>query len=1100
MKESFKHILAIARAERLLIFRTAKFLVLSGIGLLIVALFIFGTTMATIFGNNPPGEFLLQGTDALLAMYLFSFLQAILIVFIASDFRKTEARARLDEVMYSRPVNTASWVVGKYWGVVSSVIYLNIALILLASIGRVFKWYFVDASIGLQPAFEYIFIATIPSILFMTSLVFFLVSLLRIQALAIIVPIGYVASIFFYFHNNYLGFFDYGCFFAPLFASDLIGFADLEYLISQRIFYTLFAFALLAFSIVLFPRPRQNQWLHRIIFGAGIVLSIAAFAVVVNVVQIENKKNIWADEARAYQKNKNDDLLCQVTNYNFNLEIFQNQYPLKAQIELTVKNPNEAALDVLNFSLNQGFRVQSVRAANGNERTFQHDKNVLSVDLPVPLQSGDSLKINVTYAGKPDERSFMLDRLPEQDDLISKREGPFLKSSISAWIDKNYVFLPMEIGWYPVPGVSFGFSHSASRPLNFATARFNILGPGNLQYITQGKPLNNDGSGKEFIVEKPVPGFSLNAGPYEKLSRSFRQMDIELYFYAPHLPDIKEFEEIADTCFEAIETMFDEIETITGLPYPYPRLAFVESPTQMQIYLTESGVQNTLLQPGIIMIDETEITGRNIKKEIENRTKRAKRRGQDDSPQKIKRDVFIDFMLDYLIPSNFWRGDGTLNSPLKNHLHFQMDIRNPVLARALEVQYFELCEKRIYDTFFPKSSKRRFSSFDELRNFNSGWAIRRRYDVNLDSLIQILEQVPLSQLKPQGKGGLYRAAVDFKSPQILEMLRNLVGEEQWQKGIQELVKQYRYKPVTRENLLEMVQNGPASVESDFFETWFDKKTYPGYKIISAEAQKLKPRGSKNIKMGYQIKVKVRNGEEGAGFVRLLCRLKGDDTWKKVYLNSFEEKEILFPVYAQPKEIELYPYYARNRGKIKKAIRIKEGLLRKQPVDTSFVIKHSLSDSLNFVLDDQSEKFSAPVQNESKYFRPALKGKSWQARIDDVAFGDYYLSWHFKRGGSGEYPARWEAEIPKTGSYSLSYRLPYGKTWFLHPRHFVDELILKIYAADGEQKIKLRPAQTSDDWLPMGQFYFEKGKPAIVEIIDEGNGRLIADAIRWEFVN
>ncbi len=406
----------------------------------------------------------------------------------------------------------------------------------------------------------------------------------------------------------------------------------------------------------------------------------------------------------------------------------------------------------------------------------------------------------------------------------------------------------------------------------------------------------------------------------------------------------------------------------------------------------------------------------------------------------------------------------------------------------------------MYDTFYPRDEKRRFSSFDQVRHFNSGWLIRRRYNVKLDSLITVLENVPLSELKPSGNGGLYRAALDFKSPQILEMLSNLVGEQTWQKGMKNLLERFRYKPVSREDLLQIVQEQKSSQIKDFFVTWFDKPTYPGYKITVAQAQKLKPRGRRNTKTVYQVKVRIKNGEEGAGFVRLSCDVEGDDIWKKVFLDSFEEKEIQFPVYAKPEMIQLFPYYARNRGKIRRAVQIKAGFLRRQAVDSVFVVTHSLNDSLNFVLDDQSDQFSSPLQDEARYFRPALKGKSWQARINDLAYGDYYLSWHFKRAASGEYPARWQADIPKSGTYALSYRLPYGKSWFLRPRYFVDELILKITTADGRQKIKLHPFETTDDWLPMGQFYFKKGKPAIVEVIDEGNGRLIADAIRWEFVN
>ncbi len=688
-----KHILAVGRAERLLIFRTAKFWVLSGIGLFIVALFILGTTLATIFDNNPPGEFMLQGTDALLAMYLFSFLQAILIIFIASDFRKTEVHSRLDQVMYSRPVDTASWVIGKFWGVVSSLIYLNIALIVLASIGRIFKWYFTDASIGLQPAFIYIMIATIPAILFMTALVFFFVSSLRLQALSIILPIGFVAAILFYFQGKFLGFFDYACFTSPLFASDLIGFADLGYLLYQRLFYTVFALALLCFSIILFPRPVQNKKLQHFVLLGGTIFSLIAVFLVLRVVQMEKELQNWRKDAYAFQKSLVNKATCKVSHYDFDVKLFGDGAPLQATVQFSIKNPNAEPLAELLFSLNQALKIHTLKSIAGETLPFEHKFNVLNIRLKQPLTPADSIELILTYAGKPNADDFILDRLPDQDDLIRKREGPFLRSSISSWLDNDFVILPMESGWYPIPGVACGYGFRRRPPKNFATARITIEGPAELHYITQGRQISSDSLQGRYVfaVEKPVPGFSLNAGPYKKLSRKFRQAELALYYYPQHLPAIETFSEIADTCFEAIETLLDEFETVTGTAYPYPQLSFVEIPTQMQIYLTESGVRNTLLQPGIIMLEETAITGHNIEKEIELRQKKAKRRGRDDSIRKIKRDVFIDFMLDFLLPYKAWQGDGTLNSPLKNYLHFQVDIQNPVLHRALEVQYFERC-------------------------------------------------------------------------------------------------------------------------------------------------------------------------------------------------------------------------------------------------------------------------------------------------------------------------------------------------------------------------------------------------------------------------
>jgi ABC-type transport system involved in multi-copper enzyme maturation permease subunit len=202
---TLRNIAIIASNERRMLYRQARFWVLTIIGLVGILFFMVVMTIITIVEDNIPGEFLLEGTDAYLALYFFSYLQAILIIFIAGDFRKSEEKSQLDQVMLSRPMTTANWVIGKYAGVVSAVLLVNVFLIMVATIGRTMKVIFAGAGFNVLPFFKYFVIASLPSILFMSAFMFFLVSLFRAQAVAVIVSLGYVAGILFYFHHDFLG-------------------------------------------------------------------------------------------------------------------------------------------------------------------------------------------------------------------------------------------------------------------------------------------------------------------------------------------------------------------------------------------------------------------------------------------------------------------------------------------------------------------------------------------------------------------------------------------------------------------------------------------------------------------------------------------------------------------------------------------------------------------------------------------------------------------------------------------------------------------------------------------------------------------------------
>jgi len=1093
--KNLKYILTIAGAERVMLYRTAKFLVLAGIGVLMIIFFMVVMTVVSIVEGSFPGEFLLEGTDGFLSLYFFSYVQAILIIFVAGDFRKAEEKARLDQVMLSRPMTTANWVMGKYFGVVSALVYLNLFLMTLATIGRIFKVIFTGAGFNVLPFVKYFFIASLPSILFMTALVFFLVSLLRSPALAIILPLGYVASILFYFQHKFQGLFDYGAFFAPLFHSDLIGFGDITPILWQRLFFVLLAFSFLGFSIILYPRLQQSLFSQRLSQVSAVVFLFVAAAVGYKIVNQHRDEQKTRRDDFTYQQQWISQPTCQVKHYNLEVTLDGKSAPLQVAAKLAVFNPHAQPLSQLAFALNGALRVAEVRAQDDKPIAFRQEHQLLLLDLSdQPLQPGATDTLQIFYAGTIDADGFMLDRLPESKGIDRKEDGPWVKGSLSAWLSADFALLPAQCGWYPIPGAAAAYPYESPRPQNFATAKIRVHAGKNLTIVTQGEKIEENDEGATFVVETPVPGFSLNIGDYKSLQRKFKQTQVEFYFRDKHLLDYGVFSDVADTCFQAVERVFDIFEEVAGVPYPYKRLALVETPTQMQIYATRHGFDNIGLQPGVVMIDEVMIAARRLKKRVEQRTKRVRRRGQDDSPARIKRDVFVETVLDFFMDDEYWHGDSSFRSLLRNYLNFQIDITDPVLARAVEMQLFEECERRAQDAFYPDRWNAHLSANDRIRQLEDDWVTRWRYGVEMDSVLAAFEKTPLAKLRPHGEGNLYRACVDLKAPPVLKMLRERVGEKNYLAALKKLLEEYRYRQASLADFLNVVQSFSQDDLSGFFSEWFEQATFPGYRITAAEAEKL---DTGKMRIVHQVKVRVQNGEKGDGFVRLVCETENDKIRRHLSLGSYEEKEIRFPVTEVPKSIQLIPYFSRNRGEIMKQITLSNRIRRGAPVDTVFTTTSALSDSLSFVLDDQDDGFFTPVSEESKYLRPRSKGQSWWEDTNPFAFGKYYFGWRLKRDGSGEYPARWEMKVPRTGDYELSFHLPVGKDW--RTERLSRKFEIKITSLDGTNRIELQPQETIDDWLPLGRYRFDREQPAVVELSDEGSGYVIADAVRWEFV-
>jgi len=1099
MMKSLQYILTIASVERVMLYRTAKFWVLAGIGVLMIIFFMVVMTVVSIVEGSFPGEFLLEGTDGFLALYFFSYVQAILIIFVAGDFRKAEEKARLDQVMLSRPMTTANWVMGKYFGVVSALVYLNLFLMTLATIGRIFKVIFTGAGFNVLPFVKYFLIVSVPSILFMTALVFFLVSLLRSPALAIILPLGYVASILFYFQHKFQGLFDYGAFFAPLFHSDLIGFGDITPILWQRLFFVLLAFSFLGFSIILYPRLQQSLFSQRLSQVSAVVFLFAAAAVGYKIVNQHRDEQKTRRDDFTYQQQWISQPTCQVKHYDLDVTLDGESAPLQVAAKLAVFNPHAQPLSPLVLAMNGALRVAEVRWQDGNAIAFRQEHQLLLLDLEDrALPSGATDTLQISYAGTIEAEGFMLDRLPESKGVIRKSDGPWVKDNLSAWLSDDFALLPAQCGWYPVPGAAAGYAYESPRPQNFATAQIRVHADKNLVIITQGEKVAARDEGKRasttYVVATPVPGFSLNAGAYKILSRQFRQAQIELYFRDKHLLDYDVFSDVADTCFQAVERVFDIYEEVAGGPYPYKRLALVEAPTQMQVYAARHGVENILLQPGVVMIDEVKIAARRLENRIEERTKRTRRRGQDDSPARIKRDVFIETVLDFFMDDEYWRGDCSLNTPLRNYLSFQLDCTDPALARGLELQIYEECERRAQDAFYPDRWNAHLSANDRIRQLEDDWVTRWRYGVEMDTVLDALEKTPLAKFRPQGEGNLYRACVDLKAPPVLQMLRERVGEKNYNAALRKLLQDYRYQQARPADFLSVVQSFSKEDLQDFFSQWFEQATFPGYRITAAEAEKL---DTGKMRIVHQVKVRVQNGEKGEGFVRVICRTENDKIRRHLSLGSYEEKELQFAVAEVPKSVQIIPYFSRNRGEIMKQITLSNRIRRGAPVDTVFTTTSALSDSLSFVLDDQDDGFFTPVSEEAKYLRPRSKGQSWWEDTNPFAFGKYYFGWRVKRDGSGEYPARWETKVPRSGDYELSFHLPVDKDW--RTRRLSRKFEIKITSVDGTNRIELQPQETIDDWLPLGRYRFDREQSAIVELSDEGSGYVIADAVRWEFV-
>ena len=177
--------------------------------------------------------------------------QAVVAVFLSSEFLKRDKKLDTSEVFYVRPLSNAEYVVGKIWGNLRVFLLLNL---LVLTIVLAFNFMASGIAVDLPAYGVYFLLISIPTLIFIIGLSIFLMLLLRNQALTFILLLGYIGLTLFYIQDKFYYLFDYMVYNLPLFKSTIVGFSSLELILNHRAIYLCAGLGLIFFTIFLFKR------------------------------------------------------------------------------------------------------------------------------------------------------------------------------------------------------------------------------------------------------------------------------------------------------------------------------------------------------------------------------------------------------------------------------------------------------------------------------------------------------------------------------------------------------------------------------------------------------------------------------------------------------------------------------------------------------------------------------------------------------------------------------------------------------------------------------------------------------------------------------
>lgn len=447
--------------------------------MILAVLFISVFNLVSLVLENGGSPWLMRALPANIPYINLMFLnagQAIVAVFLSSEFLKSDKKLDTSEVFYVHSLSNAEYVIGKIWGNMKVFIRLNLFAILLVVIFN----FISGISIDWMAYFTYFMLISIPTLIYIFGLSIACMLIFKNQAITFVVLLGYIALTFFYIGDKFYYLFDYMLYNLPLVKSTIVGFSNWPALINHRMIYFMLGLGFISLSISMFRRLPNTQkskhvWLGlSLLFFAGALW--ASYNHVGTIFKTEKRRHIFTEVNNRYVSSPK----MVIDQYDINL----NQHPQKiySEVEMHAKALEQSA--IFTFCLNPGLEVSEV-TQNSKALSFTRDHQILLIDFGREIATGDSVSFKLKYSGVIDESFCYLD-IPTSILQEKYGSGMFKIDKRYSFQDENYVLLTPETYWYPRPGTSYSSENPDWQQAYFSLFRLKVKTINGLKALSQG--------------------------------------------------------------------------------------------------------------------------------------------------------------------------------------------------------------------------------------------------------------------------------------------------------------------------------------------------------------------------------------------------------------------------------------------------------------------------------------------------------------------------------------------------------------------------------------------------------------------------------------
>ncbi len=1106
MMLSVYNIWTIARVETKTLLRSWFFRVLSllALGLLIV----FNIPLYT---EAAPTPWVFRGISSAIPYVNILFLnvvQAIVAVFLASDFLKRDRKLDTTEVIYMRSMTNGDYVLGKTFGIMFVFLVLNLVILTVAAIFNIF---FAGVPFIFRAYLFYPLLVSVPTLVFILGLSFLMMVLIRNQPATFIVLLGYIASTLFFFGPRYNHILDYMTFHTPLMYSTIVGFGDIAGLLLHRGIYLSLGLAFIFFTIVMIRRLPQSRSIT-IVSRVLAVALIAAAAVMVHlrVSGILRGRELRRDMVELAGRSGGEP---GVSIEACALDLKHTGAGIEGTAGITVLNRAGIPLERYVFSLNPGLRVTGVECGGGCG--FERELHILTVIPAQPLVPGGRDSVIISYRGSIDEDACYLD-IDEESRAGSYRAAFLNIAKRHAFITPGFVLLTPENMWYPSAGVHFNPGNPLHHTVDFIDFTLNVTTEEGLTAVSQGRPVRNAPGSFTFVPERPLPCRSLAIGRYERRTITADSLEYNLYLIEGHDYFSEYFTEIGDTIPSLIAERKQDFENKLGLHYPYPRLSLVEAPVQFYSYPRLWTAARETVQPGMVFLPERGVMlhGADFRM-TRNFQKRAAKRGRGETRTEREQQIdlfngFINRTLAGNISRRRFRPGGiNLDSSMfnlyPNYFYFVHHVASDTLA-----VFNAAIESFISDPIVEPSSyfAQMFQGLTSEEKVNLALAER--------NFSQILSTADDEEM--------FNDIVKIKGRYLFLLVQHAVGEEAFMDHLHSFLGTNRFRTVDTGELFSGFRRDLGFDVGPHVERWFHGKEQAGYLLADVNACKVLD----SDRTRFQVTFKVSNVEPVDGLIqvtfmeggRRFRRFTGnlDEIKRTIVLGADQTKEVGFVLDFQPRTMSVNTMISKNLPSILNTVFEKFELNEKaEPFDGERIVEVPvvLREPNEIVVDNEDPGCEAQAdvsqsvlkrlfkrtfgEEEDKYIGIEFWSPpgTWKASVFSEFHGDLVRSALYTKAGKGDRKVTWNAEIERSGYYDIYFyvsklRRPgrRGKQGKFGHYHFI------IQHDDGVDEPMLDIGNAGDGWNSLGAYYLSKGATSVVLTNESDGGIIIADAVKW----